>query len=390
MSNKAIVSKFLRLGALALVAPVLAACIEVSGGNTGQKVNPSKPVKVALLVPSGSGNAQQDALAKSLVNAAKLAASDIKGAQIDLKVYSTAGNSAQAADVAKLAVADGAKIIVGPLFAEAANAAGVAVSGKNINVLSLSNNTQIAGGNVFVLGNTFDNTANRLVSYAARKGLKNVAAVAAQNAAGEIALEAVRKAAKRSGSNYTGSTSYEFSSEGVVSAVGTIKSQVVSTGTQALVFSSDSAGALPILAELLPENGLTSDNVQFMGLTRWDIPNTTLSISGLQGGWFTLPDTGAISGFRSRYASNYGGAPHPLAGFAYDGIAAVGALLATGSSDALTRSKLTRRDGFAGVNGVFRLLPDGTNQRGLAIAEVRSGQAVVIDPAPRGFGGAGS
>jgi hypothetical protein len=115
-----------------------------------------------------------------------------------------------------------------------------------------------------------------------------------------------------------------------------------------------------------------------------------LATSGLQNGWFTLPDTNTISGFRSRYASNYGGNPHPLAGYAYDGVAAVGALLATGSSDALTRTKLTRRGGFAGVNGVFRLLPDGTNQRGLAIAEVRGGKAVVIDPAPRGFGGPGS
>jgi len=382
------ISKVLRPASLALMAPLLVACIDTT--NVGKRVNPDKAVTVALLVPTGSGNAQQEALGKSLINAAKLAASDIQGAQIDLKIYATAGNTAQAANAAKLAAADGAKIIVGPLFAEAANAAGVAVSGQNINILSLSNNNQIAGGNVFVLGNTFDNTANRLVSYAAGKGLRNVAAVAAQNTAGEIALDAVRKAAAKSGANYTGSTAYEFSPNGVVGAVKTIKSQALSTGTQVLVFSSDSAGALPILAQLLPENGLGPDRVQYMGLTRWDIPASTLATSGLQGGWFTLPDTSSIAAFKSRYNANYGAAPHPLAGLAYDGIAAIGALLATGDTDALTRTKLTRTDGFAGVNGVFRLLPDGTNQRGLAIAEVRDGQAVVISPAPRGFGGSGS
>jgi substrate-binding family protein len=381
-------SKILRRTALVLAIPVLAACVDTA--NVGQRVTPNKAVKVALLVPSGSGNPQQEALAASLVNAAKLAASDVKGAQIQLKVYSTAGNSAQAAKVAKLAVADGAKIIIGPLFAQAANAAGVAVSKSNVNVLSLSNNTQIAGGNVFVLGNTFENTANRLVSFAARKGLRNIGAVAAKNAAGDIALSAVRKAAAKYGANYTGSTSYEFSPQGVVQAVPSIKAQVVNTGAQALVFSSDSAGALPILAKLLPENGLTPDRVQYMGLTRWDIPASTLTTSGLQGGWFAMPNASSMSAFRSRYTANYGANPHPLAGFAYDGVAAVGALLATGSSDALTRSKLTRPGGFAGVNGVFRLLPDGTNQRGLAIAEVRNGQAVIIDPAPRGFGGSGS
>jgi len=381
------ISKTIRFGLLACAATFLSACVETS--NVGQTVNPTKKVKVALLVPAGTGNAQQEALASSLVNAARLAASDIKGAEIDLKVYATGGSTSQASIVAKQAVDEGAKILVGPLFSQAANAAGVAVAGRNVNVLSLSNNTQIAGGNVFVLGSTFDNKAERLVSYALSKGKRNVAAVGANNAAGAVALDAVRKAAANTGANYTGSTSYEFTSEGVVAAVPTIKSHVTSTGTNALVFSSDSAGALPILAQLLPENGLTPETVQYLGLTRWDIPASTLAISGLQGGWFTLPDTGSISAFRTRYSASYGKQPHPLAGFAYDGVAAVGALLATGASDALTRSKLTRPGGFAGVNGVFRLLPDGTNQRGLAIAEVREGQAVVIDPAPRGFGGAG-
>lgn len=381
-------SGFLRMSVLLAAIPLLAACIDTSG--VGQRVNPNKSVKVAVLVPAGSGDAQQEALAVSLVNAAQLAASDVQGAQIELIVYATAGNPAQAATVAKQAVADGAKIIVGPLFAQAANAAGAAVSSHNVNVLSFSNNTQIAGGNVFVLGNTFENTANRLVGYAARQGLHNIAAVAANNAAGEIALDAVRKATEATGTNYTGSTSYEFTTEGVVGAVQTIKSQVTQTGTQALVFSSDSAGALPILAQLLPESGLTPETVKYMGLTRWDLPASTLTTPGLQGGWFTLPDTSAMSGFKARYSAAYGATPHPLAGFAYDGVAAIGALLATGSPDALARSKLTRQDGFAGVNGVFRLLPDGTNQRALSIAEVRDGIAVVIDPAPRGFGGAGS
>lgn len=388
MFKNAKFSRSLRFWVLLLLAPVLAACID--GAGFGQRVDPNKPVKVALLVPSGSGDAKQEALAKSLVNAARLAVSDVEGAQIDLKIYATEGDATKAAIAATLAASEGAKIIVGPLFAEATNAVGIAVSGKNINVLSLSNNTQIAGGNIFVLGNTFENTADRLISYAAAQELRNIAAVGADNTAGEIAIGAVRKAAEKSGSNFTGATVYEFSPEGVVNSVKEIKTQVISTDTQALVFSSDSTGALPILAQLLPEKGLTPDLVKYMGLTRWDLPATTLSISGLQGGWFTVPDSFAMFEFRLRYTENYGTGPHPLAGFAYDGVAAIGALLATGASNALTRSKLTRAGGFAGVNGVFRLLSDGTNQRGLAIAEVRDGKAVVIDSAPRGFGGAGS
>ena len=73
----------------------------------------------------------------------------------------------------------------------------------------------------------------------------------------------------------------------------------------------------------------------------------------------------------------------------HDGIAAIGALVRSGNPNALTRQGLTQPSGFVGVNGIFRLLPDGSNERGLAVAEIRNGQAVVVDPAPRSFGGFG-
>jgi hypothetical protein len=55
----------------------------------------------------------------------------------------------------------------------------------------------------------------------------------------------------------------------------------------------------------------------------------------------------------------------------------------------LTRTALTQAAGFAGVNGVFRLLPDGTNERGLAVARISNNAVQVIDPAPRRFSGPG-
>jgi hypothetical protein len=46
---------------------------------------------------------------------------------------------------------------------------------------------------------------------------------------------------------------------------------------------------------------------------------------------------------------------------------------------------LTNPSGFIGIDGVFRFLPDGLNQRGLAIYRIERGQVSVIDPAPRTF-----
>jgi substrate-binding family protein len=377
-----------RLLLLLVVGFSLSAC-DLELGGTGPLVNTNAPVPVALLVPFGSEDKNNDILATSLQNAAQLAVSDLGDVKIDLRIYPTSGTAAGAADAAKKAVNEGAKILLGPVFAEAANAAGAAVSSRGVSVLSFSNNTEIAGGNVFVLGHTFENTANRLVSYANANGYGNVLVVHASNLTGDIGRNAVQSAASKSGANYTGSASYEFSQQGVISAVRDIAKQVRDTDTSAIVFASDTAGALPILAQLLPENGVDPSVVKFMGLTRWDIPTQTLSLEGLQGGWFALPDPSLTGSFKDRYTRAYGRAPHPLAGIAYDGVAAVGALVSAGASNALSRENLTQAAGFAGVNGIFRLLPDGTNQRAMAVVEIENKKMKVIDPAPRSFGGGG-
>lgn len=383
--------KALRLLILSLFALALAACdAGMTGGvnRGGPSVDTSKPVPVALLVPRG-GSASDDLLANSLENAARLAMRDLTGVAIDLRVYATAGNAATAASVATQAVNDGAKIIIGPVYAEAANAAGVAAAGAGVNVLAFSNNTTIAGGNVFVLGPTFQTTADRLVSYAARQGKSRIVVVSAQDVAGQLGRTSIQNAISRSGATLAGSVDYPLSQQGVIDAVPRIKSTVDSSGADAVFMTSSTASALPLLAQLLPEAGIQPTVTQYIGLTRWDIPSPTLSLPGLQGGWFALPDPARSAAFSAKYQAAYGGTPHPIASLGFDGIAAVGALVAKGNSNALSGAALTQGAGFQGASGIFRLRSDGTNDRGLAIATIRNNQVVVIDAAPQSFGGAG-
>jgi len=378
----------LKFGAM-LSALWLAACTPGTEGGPGPRLSSGEAVPVALLVPGGSGATGDETLAKSLRQAAELAISDLDGVKIDLRVYNTGGSPAQAAEAATKAVDAGAKIILGPVFAEAANAAGLAVANRGVSVLSFSNNTDIAGGNVFVLGPTFPNTANRLVSYAAAQGKRRILVVNDQTTAGEIGARAITAAISRSGASNAGQISYPFSQQDVTNVAPQIAAQVQGGGVDALFLTADTAGALPLLAQLLPQQGVDPAQTKFIGLTRWDIPPATLALPGLQGGWFALPDPNLNSRFRARYQTAFGAAPHPIAGLAYDGIAAIGALVKSGRSDALSRAALTQPAGFVGVNGIFRLRSDGSNERGLAVAEIRNNQVVVIDPAPRSFGGAG-
>lgn len=369
----------------------LAACDPVMmaapGGGTGPSVNTNAPVPVALLIPRSDSSAGN--VATSLENAARLALASLDGVEIDLRVYDTGGNAQRAAVQAETAVADGARIILGPLFGEAANAAGVAVADNGVNVLSFSNNPSIAGGNVYVLGGTFRGTATRLLGYAARQGKTSVVIVHPQNVEGEFGKAAIQAAAGQTGVRVAAIESFPFSQQGVASAMPRIRDSVAASGADSIFLTSNAAGALPILLQLLPESGVNPSTTQYLGLARWDVPAQILSMPGAQGGYFALPDPAAKAAFDSRYRARFGQDPHPLAGLAFDGIAAIGALVRQGRSDALSSRALTQGSGFQGANGVFRLRPDGTNERGLAVATVRNNQVTILDPAPSGFGGAG-
>lgn len=383
--------KRLNAALLPVVLFALAACDVPTGTglSTGQSVRVGDPVPVALLVPSGSGQGTDELLARSLENAARLAMRDLNGVEIDLRVYQTAGDAALAGANAQRAVDEGAKIIIGPVYAASANAAGTAVADDNVNVLSFSNNTAIAGNNVFVLGPTFQNTANRMASYATSQGKSRFVIVHGQDTAGIQGRNAIQSAVNSQGGSVAGTVGYALSQQDVIAAVPRIKSAVESSGADALFLTTDSATALPLLSQLLPEAGISSQVTQFIGLTRWDIPPQTLSLPGVQNGWFAMPDPNARAVFASQYQAAYGSAPHPIGGLAFDAIAAIGALAGQGQSDALTRSALTQRAGFRGASGVFRLNADGTNTRSLAVATISNAQVSILSPAPQSFGRAG-
>jgi len=366
---------------------LMAGCTSTSGPtgvSEGPMIDPKKPVQVALLIPKSYE--ETASIATSLEQAAQMAIADLGGIRIDLRVFDTAGNPEQAALVARQAVQEGAKIILGPLLAENAKAVGAAVADSGVNVLSFSNNASIAGNNVFVLGPTFNNTANRLVSYAASQGRTKAVIVHPRTLEGELGKAALENAAQSTPLEIVAIEAFEFSQKGVIDSVARIKDSVLETQADTLFLTSNTARALPLLVQLLPEAGINPQDVQYIGLSRWDIPRQILELPGVQNGWFTSPSRQVSASFKTRFTKGYGSPPHQLAGLAYDGLAAIGALVSTGQKNAVTKTALTQASGFQGVSGVFRFLADGTNERALAIAKIERKKVVLIDAAPVSFG----
>ena len=345
--------------------------------------------KVALLVPYGSEDPNDMTLAVNLQNSARMALDDLTGVQIELRTYPTLGTKEGAAAAAEKAIADGADIFLGPVYSDTASAAASVAEPSGVNVLAFSNNARIAGKNLFVLGNTFENRARRILAYGTEQGRSRVLIVHADNPSGSSGRDAIAKAAEAMGITVTGIVPYEFTQKGVVDAVPVIASLINETQTDLVFFTANSAGALPLLAQLLPENDIDLETVKFAGLGRWDIPRSTLRLSGLEGGWFPLPDPRRAGAFNSRYRFSNNRPPHTLAGLSYDGIAFVSTLIRNGQADPFGTERILSAGDVFGAHGVFRMTPDGTVERALTVAEIEDGEVAIASPSPRSFDGLG-
>ncbi|MBL4806560.1 MAG: penicillin-binding protein activator [Rhodobacteraceae bacterium] len=388
-------SIFMRPLAIAAIGLGLSACDDVVVGSGTSAVDPNAPVVVALMVPLGSGNSITEQLAQNLVNAAKMAAADVRGASIDLRVYETAGDATVAAASAERAIEEGAQIIVGPLFSTSATAVAAVARPAGINVLSFSNNPAIAGGNIFILGTTFESVSDRLISHTVGAGFGNIAIVHQNGIEGEAGRDAVAAAVARNGGNLVNTLSYSLSLDEMSAQTKDIAAGLRSSGANSVFFTDSPLQGLGFMtAALASERFRTNRDAQFLGLTRWDTSDEVLKTPSLQGGWFTTPDPTLMLQYQTRYQLAYGTEAHSLSGLAYDGVAAVGAMInaakAAGDTNAFSIQRLTDPAGFAGVTGIFRLRSNGTNQRALAIMQVDNGIATMISSAPRSFGGSGT
>lgn len=387
------ITSLLRGFLLSVIALVIAACdVPVQTAET-PSVDPTKPVIVAMMVPYGSSSSANDRLADDLVNSARMAQNDLNGVTIDLRIYHTGANPEKATAEATRAIAEGAQIIIGPLYSNATSAVASVAAANNIKVLSFSNNAVVAGGNVYIMGVTFEDIATRLYGHAAGKGLTNVGVVYPEGVEGEAGRTAASNAANYVGANLASAVSYPLNVAGLSDAAPNVASSLKSNGVQAVLFTDTPTRGLPFITAALATNGVRASTTLFMGLSRWDSSQELLKQPSVQGGIFAVPDPSLTSQFKQRYLAAHGSEPNNIAAIAYDAVAAIGALAKSaqseGAPDMFAAERIINPGGFVGVSGIFRFRASGLNQRGLAILKVDNGDAVIIEPAPRNFGGLG-
>ena len=371
-------------------------------------ITPGSGRGVVMLAPLSGDNA---ARGQALVQAAKLALGDPPAVPLDVK--DTGGTPAGAAAAAQAAVTQGAVLMIGPLTSgETAAAAGPARA-ANIPVLAFTNDQSRAQPGVWTLGITPAQQVRRLVGAESAEGKTRFAAVLPESDFGHAMASALVEATGEASlpqpdvRTYSGGMAAinsvmrdisgyatrrgpldaqirearsHHDAEGRKKAADLAKEAIPPAPFDALLLA-DSGERLVELTSLLPYYDLNPPAVRVLGPALWADP-AARGAARLGGARYAAPDPAARSGFDAQFTAAVGNPAPGLADFAYDA-GAIARVLAQGRNFSV--ASLCRPEGFAGVDGVLALQPDGTVRRGLAVFEIQGGAPVMIEPAPASF-----
>jgi branched-chain amino acid transport system substrate-binding protein len=332
--------------------------------------------RVALLVPLTGPNAQ---VGQSIANATTMALLDTKTEKVRITTYDTGKDPVEAA---RKAVAEGAKLILGPLTAEEVKAVAPVARAARLPVVSYSNDASVAGNGVYLLGYSPGQSIERVVGFARARGLKAFAALVPKGVYGERAGNAFLAAVKAAGGTAVGMETFDRSNASVTGAVQRLAAR---SSYDALLIAD--VARIAVLAA--PQVRATSGaNARILGTELWNAETGGSARAALQGAWFASVSDGLYRTLASKYRASYGTAPFRLASLGYDSV-----LLTVRISDSwkpgsdFPVARLIDKDGFSGIDGAFRFASSGMAERALEIQEMAASGISVVDSAPKGFAG---
>jgi ABC-type branched-subunit amino acid transport system substrate-binding protein len=314
-------------------------------------------------------------------NAADLALAEFKNPNIQLLVKDDGGTPQGAQAAAQQAIGEGAEIIIGPLFAEAVRAVGATARQRGIPVIAFSTDVSAATRGVYLLSFLPETDVKRIVDFAISRGKRSFAAMLPDSAYGAVVEAAFQQEVSRRGGRILALEKYPADPGKMAEPARRVAQAAAHVDS---IFIPDGADAVPQVVQALAASGVNLKREQLLGTGLWDDPRI-FSTPALDGGWYAAPDPGGFRSFTGRYRARYGQDPVRTATLAYDAVALVAALVKTQGAQRFSEQVLTNSSGFAGIDGVFRFRPDGTNERGLAVMRVTPSGSQPVSPAPKSF-----
>lgn len=330
--------------------------------------------RVALLVPLSGENGR---VGQSIANATTMALLDTSSTSLRITTYDTAGDARAAA---RRAIAEGNKLILGPLLAQDVPQVLAEARGARVPVISFSNDESVAAADTFVMGHLPSQSILRSVTFAKARGAKSVAAIVPEGEYGRRAELALTSALGANGLSLAGIERFDRGNTSVVSASQRLKAR----GGYDTVLIADGARIAIQAAGVLKPGG--NGTTQLLGTELLSGESSITQAGAMRGTIFSAVSDARFKRFADSYNTRFGGQPFRIATLGYDGV-----LLALRVArdwkvgTAFPTSRLYASDGFLGLDGAFRFGRNGVVERAMEVREVRSGGVVIVDAAPAKF-----
>lgn len=331
--------------------------------------------RVALLVPLTGANA---GVGQSIANATQLAVLDTKSDRIRITSYDT---NQGAANAAQRALADGNRLILGPLLSEDVRTVAPIARRAGVPLISFSNDASVAGNGTYVLGYAPAQSIERIVDYARGRGIAEFAALVPNGLYGDRASTALLRAVEDAGGQVVSLQTYDRAAGSLSAAI----TRMARNSPYRAVLIADSGATAAVAVPIIRKNG--GQAAQILGTDLWNSDSAVASAPALNGAWFASVSDGLYRQYAAKYRARFGTAPYRLSSLGYDAVLLTVRIMREWPiGTPFPQDRLGDRGGFAGIDGAFRFSAEGVAERALEVQEIRSGTIAVISPAPTGFG----
>lgn len=329
--------------------------------------------RVALLVPMSGKNA---AVGQSIANATTMALLDTNASNLRITTYDTATGGASAA---ARAMADGNKLVLGPLLGEETGEIVKVTRAKNVPLISFSNDITTAARDVFVMGHIPGQSIDRTVAYARAKGVSRFAALIPAGDYGDRAQSALTDSIKRNGGTLAAIETYDRGNTSITAAAQKLRAR---GGFDALLIADGARLSGMAAAQF----GKGTDKTRFLGTELWSGESSIAATPALRGAWFSAVSDDRFRQFVTSYKTRFGGQPHRIATLGYDAVLLTLRVARDWKPGrAFPTDRLIDKGGFLGLDGPFRFSGNGISDRAMEVREVGNGAVTVVSAAPTRF-----
>ncbi len=356
-----------------------------------------KKVQVALFLPFSGKNKD---LGWSLFNAASMSLfeNDLNH-NVELILIDSKETAQEAQKAFAEVVERNIKIVIGPVFSQSIETIESSAKKNKITVISLSNNQLLMGkttneGGIFLAGMLLEAQIDKIVGYSLAQGKFSFSIVAPNSQYGNTVTAMFKKIVKGRDGTFVTAEFYESNEKDIdriadhvvnafVVAPHSKKSKKTATSESDRTYSQvimipESGKILSKIVAAIKAQNKDERDFQIIGTNQWD-DSSTLSDYNLLGGWFAAPESEKFRAFEKNYYQTYSKFPPRISSITYDLVAAISKLVDRQKGEVPTINDFTNPanppiNGFSGIDGTFRFLPNGLVQRNLAVLRVGNGR----------------